>query len=135
MTYRGESQTESQTTSISGSFSTPVVTKKKVNEITAICAHDVADGVSAPAASASSDASPAFYSAGSSAVVQAAPDIRECRVTAKVTLLPKGGVDDNDDGALPNTGGSNLWLLVLGGALVVGGGGVTYAARRRHSSH
>ena len=129
VTYRGETKTDSGN-SISGSYSTPVVTKKRTDVIRAECTHEVLD--SAPAAASSSDVTPAFYSGTSSAVLPSR--IVTCPVEATVTLLPKGGVD-NGDGDLPNTGGSNLWLLVLGGALVVGGGGVTYAARRRHSSH
>lgn len=59
-----------------------------------------------------------------------------CNASVTITLLPAGSVADpgDDNGALPNTGGSNLWLLVAGGALLIGGGGVTYAARRRHDS-
>jgi len=132
VTYRGDTQTDSGT-SIEGSFSTPVVTKKTVNKITASCTHDISDDVAAPADSASTTVTPAIYSAQPSAVVQA-PVFATCSVSANVTLLPKGGVDNNDDGALPDTGGSNLWILVLGGALVVAGGGVTYAARRRHTT-
>jgi LPXTG-motif cell wall-anchored protein len=131
VTYRGKTKTGSGT-SISGSYSTPVVTKKTTNKITASCEHELVESSSAPAADSASSVTPAFYSAQSSAAVPAVT--RVCPISATVTLLPKGGVDDGN-GSLPNTGGSNLWLLVLGGALVVGGGGVTYAARRRHSSH
>ncbi len=133
VTYRGDSQEESGTTSISGSFSTPVVTKKTVNKITASCTHVISDEAAAPADSGSNVVTPAIYSAQPSAVAQA-PVTATCSVSANVTLLPKGGADNNDDGALPDTGGSNLWILVLGGALVVAGGGITYAARRRHSA-
>jgi LPXTG-motif cell wall-anchored protein len=52
--------------------------------------------------------------------------------SATVTLLPVGS---DDGGALPDTGGSNLSLILLGGGLVLVGGGVTYMARRRQSSH
>jgi LPXTG-motif cell wall-anchored protein len=130
VTYRGKTKTGSGT-SISGSYDTPVVSKKTTSKITASCEH-VVDGASAPATSSSS-VTPAFYSGQSSANLAAATAV--CPVSANVTLLPKGGLGDGaeDDGALPDTGGSNLWILVLGGALVVAGGGVTYAARRRHS--
>lgn len=63
-----------------------------------------------------------------------------CTASVTITLRPAGAVADagenagDDNGALPDTGGSNLWLLIAGGALVIGGGGVTYAARRRHHS-
>jgi LPXTG-motif cell wall-anchored protein len=131
VTYRGETKTDSGN-SISGSYSTPVVTKKTKNKITAKCTHEILDSKSSAPAGSSSDVTPALYSAKPSAALSSR--FVTCPVSATVTLLPKGGVD-NGDGDLPNTGGSNLWLLVLGGALVVGGGGVTYAARRRHSSH
>lgn len=130
VTYRGKTKTGSGT-SISGSFDTPVVSKKTSSKITAACEHDV-NAALAPAAS-SNTVTPALYSAQSSAALAAATTV--CPVSAKVTLLPKNGVGDGgeDDGALPDTGGSNLWILILGGALVVAGGGITYAARRRHS--
>jgi LPXTG-motif cell wall-anchored protein len=130
--YRGKTKTGSGT-SISGSYSTPVVSKKTTSKITASCEHVITDSA-APAAPTSDTATPAFFSTGSSKVVPAA-QTAICPVSAVVTLLPKGGVDNNDDGALPDTGGSNLWILVLGGALIVAGGGVTYVARRRHSTH
>lgn len=132
VTYRGKTKTGSGT-SISGSYSTPVVTKKSTSEIKATC-EQAAFGASAAPATTSSTVTPAFYSAESSAVLPAATTT-SCPVDATVTLLPKGGVDDEGDGALPDTGGSNLWLLLLGGALVTGGAGVTYAAQRRKSSH
>ncbi len=111
------------------------MTKKTINKITATCTHEISRRKSAaPAASRSNVVTPAFYSAQPSAVVQAAVTAT-CPVSANVTLLPKGVASTTTMTALPDTGGSNLWILVLGGALVVAGGGVTYAARRRHSSH
>ncbi|MEV7398565.1 LPXTG cell wall anchor domain-containing protein [Aeromicrobium sp. NPDC092404] len=131
VTYRGKTKTGSGT-SISGSYSTPVVSKKTTTKITAACEHEISDA-SASSASAST-VTPAFYSAERSAVLPAATTV--CPVSANVTLLPEGVAPDDaeDDGALPDTGGSNIWLLVLGGALVVVGGSVTYVARRRHSA-
>ena len=131
VTYRGKTKTGSGT-SISGSYSTPVVSKKTTTKITASCEHELEDSSAAASSASASTVTPAFYSAQSSAVLPAATAV--CPVSANVTLLPKGGVADEDDGALPDTGGSNLWFLVLGGALVVAGGSVTYAARRRHSA-
>jgi len=131
VTYRGKTKTGSGHT-LSGSYSTPVVTKKTTTKITGKCTHVISDAsASAPANESSSDVTPAFYAA--SAGVAAAAETRTCPVSATVTLLPKGGVANEDDGVLPNTGGSNLWLLVLGGVLVLGGGGVAYASRRRQS--
>ncbi|WP_162891326.1 LPXTG cell wall anchor domain-containing protein [Aeromicrobium sp. A1-2] len=136
VTYAGKSKTGSGT-SISGSFGTEVVTKKTTSKITASCEH--ATGVApASAPTQSSDAKPAFYSTGSSAVLQAADDTVDyptstCPVSATVTLLPKG-VSDAGDGILPNTGGSSLWILLAGGALIMAGGGVTLASRRRHQT-
>lgn len=135
VTYRGKTKTGSGT-SISGSFSTPEVSKKSTSTLSASCTHDISDDVasSAPASSAST-VTPAVYSPQSASTLAQAPVIRTCEVKAKVTLLPKGGVaDEGADDGLPDTGGSNLWILVLGGALVVAGGGITYAARRRHSA-
>lgn len=63
-------------------------------------------------------------------------ETQECDASATITVLPRGGdVGGQDDSALPDTGGSNLYLLIIGGALVVAGGGLTYAARRRRSTH
>lgn len=131
VTYRGKTKTGSGT-SISGSYSTPVVSKKTTSKIVASCEHELTDAAASSASA--STVTPAFYSAEASAVLPAATAI--CPVSATVTLLPKGGVADDgeDDGALPDTGGSNLWILVLGGGLILVGGGVTYAARRRHSA-
>ena len=90
--------------SISGSFKTEVVSKKTSTEIT----------------------------------VSFTSETQACDASATITVLPRGGdvgdEDDADDGALPDTGGSNLYLLIIGGALLVVGGGLTYAARRRQST-
>lgn len=48
-----------------------------------------------------------------------------------VEIVVGDGAANEDDGALPNTGGSTLTLLAIGGALAVAGVGITYAARRR----
>jgi len=129
VTYRGKTKTGSGT-SITGSFSTPDVDKTTSSKIVAKCTHEATES-SAATASASSDVTPAFYSTGTATALQAV-DVT-CPISATVTLLADG-VGDEGDSALPDTGGSKLWLLALGGALVVGGAGVTYAARRR-SSH
>ncbi len=117
-------------TSLSGSYDTKVVSKTFKSPIKATAS------TTTPQTSAkvvtSNDVTPAFYSTADSAqTLQAA--IQSASASATITLLPKGG-DKNDDGALPDTGGSNLWILVLGGALIVAGGGVTYVARRRHTT-
>lgn len=131
VTYAGKTRTGSGT-SISGSFSTEEVSKKTTTKITASCEHEVADALAKTTTSA--EVTPAFYSTGSGAAVQSAAT-QTCSVSADVTLLPKGAApDEEDDGALPDTGGSNLWILIVGGALVVGGAAITYASRRRHTS-
>ncbi|MET1061697.1 MAG: LPXTG cell wall anchor domain-containing protein, partial [Aeromicrobium sp.] len=62
-------------------------------------------------------------------------DAQEASASAVVTLLPRGAaVPAADNGALPDTGGSNLWILVVGGGLLLVGGGLTYVARRRISA-
>lgn len=129
VTYRGKTKTGSGT-SISGSFSTAEVSKKSTSKIVASCEHD--GQAAALSSDVSSDVTPAFYSADNAAAVQNVATT--CSVSAIVTLLPEGGVAGEGDNALPDTGGSNLWLLLVGGALVVVGGGVTYAARRRNSA-
>ena len=96
-------------TSISGSYKTKVVSKKFKSPITAECQYETGEGEVSASAVATASAS------------------------ATITLLPKGSGDDG--GALPDTGGSNLSLILLGGGLVLVGGGVTYMARRRQSSH
>lgn len=128
VTYRGKTKS-GDGTSFSGSFSTPVVTKKTTSTIKADCTWD--DGAVSSSSAAASSVSPAFYSTAPASNVQAI--VRTCSTTATVTLLPKGGSDDGS--SLPNTGGSNLSLLLLGGGLLLAGGGVTYVARRRRSSH
>ena len=109
--YAGETKTGNGT-SISGSFSTEAVDKRTTTRIYSACEH-------------------AVVSSGSSAE---AAKTQTCSVSANVTLLPQGDNSVLPDGVLPDTGGSNLWILVLGGALVVGGAGLTYVARRRNTS-
>ncbi|MFI5426819.1 LPXTG cell wall anchor domain-containing protein [Aeromicrobium sp. UC242_57] len=110
--------------SFSGSYETKTVTKIFKSPITATCAYD--DG----SAESSSWTEPAAATASASATV---------------TLLPVGsdaGDDDSeagagggdDNGVLPDTGGSNLWLFAVGGGLVIVGAGAVIAARRRHAS-
>jgi LPXTG-motif cell wall-anchored protein len=102
-------------TSFSGSYKTKVVSHIEPHPLTATCAYD--------AATIASSATP-----HASAVTP-----QTASASAVVTLLPLGGGGDGN-GALPNTGGSNLWILVLGGALLVGGGAVFVVARSR-STH
>ena len=127
VTYRGQAK-NGNGTSFSGSFGTPVVTKKTTSDITAACTWDDEK----IASTGKSTVAPAFYSTAPATNLQAV--VRTCSVKATVTLLPKGGSADDGD-SLPNTGGSNLSLILLGGALLLVGGGLTYAARRRSSSN
>jgi LPXTG-motif cell wall-anchored protein len=128
----GKTQTGSGA-SISGTFDTKVVTKTYKSPITALCKYD--DGV--PAVSAeivtSNQVTPAFFSTATGDVLQAAA--QEASASAVVTLLPRGAAAAPDNnGALPNTGGSSLWILIVGAGLVLVGGGLAYAARRRISA-
>lgn len=98
-------------------FKAPDVAKKTKFPLVGTCAYDDTKLSSAPAA------------ANAATVVPAAS--RALSRTITITVLPEG---KDGDGALPDTGGSNLPLLLIGGMLVVAGGGVTYAARRRGAS-
>ena len=115
--------------SVSGSYDTKVVSKTFRSPITATCAYDANASGSSTSAAKNDTAS----------------------ASATVTLLPVGAPsgDDGDsdagtgngeggsedgNGILPDTGGSNLWILVAGGALVVVGGGAVIASRRRQVS-
>lgn len=109
-TFDGQTLTGSGTT-FSGTFSTPKVDKKTVKALTVSCAYEsVSDATTSAVASAS----------------------------ASVTLLPLGSTEGDTenaaatiDGALPDTGGSNVWILIGGGVLVLVGGGAVLVARRR----
>ncbi|WP_456695786.1 LPXTG cell wall anchor domain-containing protein [Aeromicrobium sp. P5_D10] len=113
--------------SVSGSYDTKAVSKTFRSPITATCAYDA-------------NASGSSTSAGKNDTASA---------SATVTLLPVGSTGDGDsdagtgngeggsedgNGILPDTGGSNLWILVAGGALVLVGGGAVIASRRRQVS-
>ncbi len=65
--------------------------------------------------------------------VECVYDGGEAQAAATVTLLPVGGevTPAVANGALPDAGGSNLWILLVGGALVLIGGGTFVVARRR----
>ena len=97
-------------------FTAPDVDKKTKLPLVGTCAYNDAAPSAAPATAADT-----------TAVVPAAT--RELSRTITITVLPKGA--KNDDSALPDTGGSDLTLLLIGGALVAAGGAVTVAARRR----
>lgn len=117
-------------TSISGTYRTKVVKKVFRSPITAVCEYD--DQQTAGSAAAAESVAPAFYSTASgSSTLQTAT--QQAGASATVTLRPLGSSEDG--GALPNTGGSNLWVVLLGAGLLFVGGGVTYLARRRQSGH
>ena len=116
-------------TSFSGSYKTKVVGAIQKHPLTAICAYDDTNVSSAPISHSNKVTSAVFIS-GSGSTLLAAP--QKASASATVTLLPLNG--GGGSGALPNTGGSNLWILVLGGALLVGGGAVFVVARSR-STH
>jgi len=102
----------------SADFTAPDVSKTTKLPLVGTCGYDDTKLSSAPATAANA-----------ATVVPAASQALSRTIT--ITVLPKGG---DGDGALPDTGGSNLPLLLIGGMLVVAGGGVTYAARRRGAS-
>jgi LPXTG-motif cell wall-anchored protein len=116
--------------SLSGSYHSKPVSKKTPTTMTAECLYDNAAAPVVAKISSSNAVTPALYTGKAttlqSAIVPATPD------SVTVILLPVGG---EDNGSLPDTGGSNISWLFIGGALVLAGGGVTYAARRRHSAH
>jgi LPXTG-motif cell wall-anchored protein len=119
-------------TSFSGSYKTKVVSHIEPHPLTATCAYDDTNVSSAPASHSNAVTSAVFVSGnGNGSTLLAAP--QTASASATVTLLPLGGGGD-DNGGLPNTGGSNLWIFVLGGALLVGGGAVILVARSR-STH
>lgn len=127
----GESATQTGNgTSLEGTYKTKVVTDTFKSPIKAVCRYDDTKVVTAKVVT-SNTVSPAFFATGASSAIQAA--FQNANASATITLLPEGSNGANDDSALPDTGGSHLWILVLGGALVVAGGGITYATRRRHS--
>lgn len=116
-------------TSLQGTYDTKVVSSVFRSPIKAVCEYD--DGQVASSGDATT--APAFFSTGSgSATVQAV--IQEASASATITLRPLGS-EAGDGDALPDTGGSNLSLILLGVGLLLLGGGVTYLARRRSSSH
>ncbi len=107
VTFNGKTQTGAGT-SLEGTFSTPKVDEITKKTITATCAYG--------------------GRAGRCGILVASD-------SATVTLLPEGD-DDGDgttdaNGALPDTGGSNLWILIVGGVLIVVGGGAVVASRRQ----
>lgn len=119
-------------TSISGTYDTKVVQSKFKSPLVAECSYDDGTGPASVSAEVGTT-EPAFFStADGASTLQTA--IQQASASATITLLPEGG-GDGDGGALPDTGGSNLSLILLGGGLLLVGGGVTYMARRRQSSH
>ncbi len=95
-------------TSISGSYKTKVVTSVFRSPITAKCVYD--DGQVASTSDGSTG--PAFFSTSSGAKTVQAID-QTASASATITLRPKGS-DGDDNGALPDTGGSNLSLFLHG---------------------
>lgn len=122
-TFAGQNVSGKGTT-FSATFKAPTTPGSYKGSI--VCAYD--DGTTPQAAgSASSEAvTTASYSAGLGAVPQSR--------TKTFTVTVAGAADDADNadsnGVLPNTGGSNLWLLVAGAALVIAGSGAVVARRR-----
>jgi LPXTG-motif cell wall-anchored protein len=108
--------------------------------LTAFCTWDPAASapISAPISDPSAVTPAVFTSSSSSDTLLAAPQTDP--VTAQIVVgdstAGDNAADDEGDenGALPDTGGSNLSLLAIGAGLVVVGAGVTVAARRRKNS-
>lgn len=126
-------QTGSGTT-ISGTYDTKVVKDTFKSPVSATCTYD--DGV--PPVSAkivtSNEVTPAFWTGEDGDVVTAAT--QRATASATVTLLPRSTSSDTakDNGVLPDTGGSSLWILVVGVGLLLVGAGLTVATRRRRSA-
>jgi LPXTG-motif cell wall-anchored protein len=142
-------------TAAAGSGSTYTVTLTAPEEdgtytVTANCTWDPAPvgptnaPISNPVAATSNPAvvTPAVYStsAVASDTLLAVPQTDsysvQIRVGEDAGSAGDNAADDEGDenGALPDTGGSNLSLLAIGAGLVVVGAGVTVAARRRKNS-
>ncbi|MCW2556882.1 MAG: hypothetical protein JWP55_846 [Mycobacterium sp.] len=118
-------------TSFSGSFKTKVVSATQKHPLSATCNYDDGHEATSSTSPARSHAViPAVYVVNTGSTLQAVA--QTVSASATVTLLPLSG---DDTGALPNTGGSHLWVLVLGGVLLVGGGGLVLATRRRSTHH
>jgi LPXTG-motif cell wall-anchored protein len=107
--------------------------------LTAFCTWDPAtvNQTSAPIADPSAVTPAVFTSESSTDTLLAAPQTDP--VSAQVVIGDAASGDDdsdsdNEDGALPNTGGSNLTLLAVGAGLAVAGAGITVAARRRKTA-
>lgn len=124
-TFAGQTDGPKQGTTFSVTFKAPTKPGKYTGSIN--CSYD--DGTTPEAAgSASSEAATtASYSAASLGEVPQS-------AATPFTITVAGAADDADNsdsnGVLPNTGGSNLWLLVAGGALLIAGSGVLVARRR-----
>lgn len=111
---------------------TPVVTEKTVETVTANFVPDDLAPVAYHGAKQQSKVVSAVYVSGqNSSVVSAA--YRSASASAQVTLLPKG---TQNSGVLPNTGGVNAWYILA--ALVLLGFGATAVTvgrkRTKHSS-
>jgi LPXTG-motif cell wall-anchored protein len=117
ISFAGTAEQGSGTTFTAG-FTAPDVDNKTTLPLVGRCGYDDAAPSSTPA-----------RAADTAAAVPVAT--REASRTVQITVLPKGAAETDDNGVLPDTGGSTLTLLLVGGALVVAGAGITVAARRR----
>lgn len=115
-------------------FKTHVVTSIKVFPVTARFVPD--DAASAAAGAQSTTTVNAFYSTKTAA--QTLPmAFRSASTTRNETLLPLGSGNDNGTGTgngngnLPNTGGINVWYLIIGALLLAAGSGILTVTRRR----
>ncbi len=114
-------------TTFSFTFKAPTKPGKYTGQLT--CAYDDGTTPQASAATGSDDVTNVSFSAAGLGEV---PQSDATPFT--ITVAGAGAGDDagnsDSNGVLPNTGGSNLWLLVAGGALLIAGSGVLVARRR-----
>ncbi|VXB52525.1 LPXTG cell wall anchor domain-containing protein [Aeromicrobium sp. 9AM] len=104
--------------------------------ITAHCTWDPATvNPSVAAASDPAAVTPAVFTTSvSSDTLLAVPQTDTYSVQLVVSKDGDANTGDDTNGALPDTGGSNLTLLGIGAGLAVAGAAVTVAARRRKTA-
>lgn len=92
--------------------------------------------ISAPLDTNSNTVTPAVFSTSAAVSSDALLAVPQTDPYSIQIVVGDGGnnAGDDENGALPDTGGSNLALLAVGAGLVVVGAGVTVAARRRKNS-
>lgn len=111
---------------------TPIVTQSTKFKVTAkFVPTDHADAAASP--QSTTQVIPAFYSTGTSKVLPTS--FRTATASETVTLVPRSvgcsAGEEASTGILPDTGGTNLWYLIVGALLLAAGAVLLTAARRR----